>query len=237
MFLWFGAFSFKTGGGELNWPVTAYLSGLVLAAGWLARQLDSPLGWYRRVAQVNLGFACIGGLLLIVFMHESDLAYPLLKQLVGPPTEARPAPMRRLDPTCRLRGWRTLAAEVDRIRAELREDDEAEPVLAGCTWNVPGELGLYCNGQPRVFCFGRATGERHSQYDLWPNLFDKPDHFKGRTFIVVGGLTPEIRTAFASVESREVRHYESGELTGTWFVSVCRGFKGFSQLPGGNNPF
>ena len=30
-----GLFSFKTGGGELNWPVTAYLSGLVLAAAWL----------------------------------------------------------------------------------------------------------------------------------------------------------------------------------------------------------
>ena len=48
MFLVFLAFSFKTGGGEPNWPVTAYLSGLVLAAAWLARQLASPVVWYRR---------------------------------------------------------------------------------------------------------------------------------------------------------------------------------------------
>ena len=37
MFLVFFAFSFKTGGGELNWPITAYLSGLVLTAAWLGR--------------------------------------------------------------------------------------------------------------------------------------------------------------------------------------------------------
>ena len=48
MFLVFLAFSFKTGGGEPNWPVTAYLSGLVLAAAWLGRQMASPSAWYRR---------------------------------------------------------------------------------------------------------------------------------------------------------------------------------------------
>ena len=37
MFLVFLAFSLKDGGGEPNWPVTAYLSGMVLAADWLAR--------------------------------------------------------------------------------------------------------------------------------------------------------------------------------------------------------
>ena len=41
-------FSVKTGGGEPNWPVTAYLSGLVLAAAWLARQLRVAAAWCRR---------------------------------------------------------------------------------------------------------------------------------------------------------------------------------------------
>src|SRR5262249_52436563 len=45
MFAVFLGFSFKTGGGEPNWPITAYISGLVLAAGWLSRQLDSPRQW------------------------------------------------------------------------------------------------------------------------------------------------------------------------------------------------
>src|SRR5205807_520522 len=47
MFAVFLAFSFKTGGGELNWPVTAYASGFVLAVAWLERQLHSPRAWYR----------------------------------------------------------------------------------------------------------------------------------------------------------------------------------------------
>src|SRR5262249_47709007 len=206
MFLVFGAFSFKNGGGELNWPVTAYLSGLVLAAVWLARQLDSPVVWYRWLAQVNLALACAFGLLLVLFMHESAWAYPVLSRLVGPPTERNPAPLRRVDPTCRLRGWRTLAAEVDAIRAALREEG-IEPVLAGCTWNIPGELGVYCEGRPRVYSVGWAVGDRHSQYDLWANPFDNADDFKGRTFIIVGGLSPTIYESFEKVEpGREVRH-------------------------------
>jgi hypothetical protein len=39
VFTVFWVFSLKTGGGEPNWPITAYVSGLVLAAGWLVRQL------------------------------------------------------------------------------------------------------------------------------------------------------------------------------------------------------
>src|SRR5262249_32723759 len=35
MFLLFFAFGLKTGGGEPNWPVTAYVSGIVLTAYWL----------------------------------------------------------------------------------------------------------------------------------------------------------------------------------------------------------
>ena len=55
MFLIFLGFSFKTDGGEPNWPGTAYLSGLVLAASWLAEQLASPHRWYRRVTATGYG--------------------------------------------------------------------------------------------------------------------------------------------------------------------------------------
>ena len=231
MFLIFAAFGFKTGGGELNWPVTAYLSGLVLGAAWLGRQLDSPVVWYRRVTQFNLLLASTVGVLLVVFVHESALTYPLLMRVVGPATSASPAPLRRLDPTCRLRGWQTLAKAVDEMKADLRSKGD-EPILAGCNWNIPGELGLYCEGQPTVYCLGWAVGERHSQYDLWHNPFDSPDDFKGRTFIIVGSMSPLLAQAFENVDmSREVKHYEDGQLISTWPVAVCRGFKGFPPLP------
>ncbi len=106
MFLLFLAFSPKTGGGEMNWPVTAYLSGLVLSAAWLMRQLDSPRRWYRVWTAINLGLACLAGLLVTVFMHHSDWLQPVLVRLAGPPTKTNLFPLRRFDPTCRLRGWR-----------------------------------------------------------------------------------------------------------------------------------
>jgi hypothetical protein len=226
MFAWFGAFSLKTGGGELNWPVTAYLSGLVLVAAWLARQLESPSAIYRGWLKVNLGLVCGLGLALTLFVHNTTRLQPVLAWLSGPPTPENPFPLRKFDPTCRLRGWRTLAAEVDRLRDELASRGE-DPVLAGSSWTVPGELGLYCKGHPQAYCFGLVYGERHSQYDLWQNPIDDPAAFAGRTFIVVGGVNDDLARGFESIgPTREVFHYENGQPISFWLVTVCRGYKG-----------
>jgi hypothetical protein len=152
----------------------------------------------------------------------------VLVRLAGPPTEGNPQPLRRLDPTCRLRGWRTLAAEVDRIGAELRAAGE-EPVLAGSGWNLPGEVGFYCQGQPSVYSFGLALGDRHSQYDLWrPNPVADPARFRGQTFVVVGVGGDVLQAAFDRVgETRYVTHYENDQPIATWAVTVARGYRGF----------
>jgi 4-amino-4-deoxy-L-arabinose transferase-like glycosyltransferase len=229
MFLVFLAFAFKTGGGELNWPVTAYLSGFVLAAGWLERQLCSPVGWYRRATFVNLSLACGLGLGVSVFVHRSDWFYPALTRLAGPPPadNAFAYPLRRLDPSCRLRGWRTLAAAVDAWRAELNAGG-VDPVLASCSWNVPGELGVYCTGHPQAYSVGLALGDRHSQYDLWPNPIGQKEEFLRRTFLLVGIITPEVRKAFDEVgPTRVVIHREHGQPIACWIVTVCRGYRGF----------
>jgi hypothetical protein len=226
MFLVFLAFSPKTGGGEINWPVTAYLSGLVLAAAWLARQFDSPRRWYRLATGINLGLACLLGLMVTGIMHHSDWLHPLLARLAGPPTETNLFPVRRFDPTCRLRGWRTLAEHVDAIRQRLRAEG-IEPVLAGNNWSLPGELGVYCAGHPQAYSFGLSMGDRHSQYDLWPNPLADGEAFKGRTFIVVGGDEDLLREAFRVVEPVEVVDYrEKGQPLSRWWVRVCRDYSG-----------
>jgi hypothetical protein len=237
MFAVFLAFSVKTRGGEPNWPVTAYISGMVLTAAWLARQLTSPRPWYRNWTAANLGLACAAGLALTVFMHHSDWAWPLLRRLSGPPTPVEPFPLRRLDPTCRLRGWRTLAEEVDRLRDELRAKG-VDAVLAGSGWSLPGELGFYCQGHPAVYSLGAALGDRHSQYDLWhPNPVDDPGSFAGRTFIVVGAMPPQVRDAFEQIDApRPVVHRERGQPVAAWPVLVCRGFRGFRTGPAGSLP-
>jgi hypothetical protein len=215
----------------MNWPVTAYLSGLVLAAAWLGRQLTSPRRWYRRVTAAGVASACVLGLFVSVFMHGTQRLYPVLTRLVGPPRGEFDFPLRRVDPTCRLRGWRALAVVLDRWRAVLRGIDGEEPVLAGVSWTFPGELGVYCAGHPQAYSVGPVLRERHSQYDLWPNPVADGERFRGRTFLVVGGMTDELRAAFEHVGPELfVVHRVRGQPVSGWLVTVCRNFRG--RFPG-----
>jgi hypothetical protein len=231
VFAVFLLFSVKTAGGQPNWPVTAYLSGIVLAAAWLVRELQAAGPVYRRLTAGSLAATCGLGLGLSVLMHFSTWVQPLLVRISGPPTAEQPLPLRRFDPTCRLRGWRTLAAEVDRIRSALNKKG-APALLAGSGWPVPGELAFYCQDRPTVYCLGLVFGDRRSQYDLWrPNLLWDPSHFAGRTVIVVGDAIPALYQAFEHVEApRVVTHRERGQPIARWTVTVCRGFRGFGPL-------
>jgi hypothetical protein len=234
MFVVFFAFSFKDGGGEVNWPVTAYISGLVLAAAWLARQLASPLVWYRRTAMALLAVACGLGLGVIVVMHHTDWVRPLLAWASGPETPDRPMPLRRFDPTCRLRGWRALAEAVDRARERLRAE-RIEPVLAASNWSLPGEMGVYCAGHPQAYSLGLAMKvDRHSQYDLWHNPVNDLEAFRGSTFLIVGGVPEWARAAFEQIEQpQEVWYREDGQPISLWTITVCRGYRGFPDMPRG----
>lgn len=230
MFVVFLGFSVKTGGGEVNWPVTAYLSGLVLATAWLRRQLQSPCGWYRRWTIANLTLCSLVGVGATLVMHHSAWLYPLLQPLTRNSTD--PYPLRRFDPTCRLRGWPVLAAAVDEVRQRVQAEEGQAPVLAGCTWNMPGELGAYCAGQPVVYSLGAVVGERYSQYDLWrPNPVADSEAFRGRTFVVVN-LADEVRTAFDRIEGPiNVNYREHGQALSGWTIHVCRGFRGCLPQP------
>jgi 4-amino-4-deoxy-L-arabinose transferase-like glycosyltransferase len=232
MFAVFLLFGLKTGGGEPNWPVTAYLSGAVLTAGWLQNELAASAGWYRRLGMASVALGCGLGLAILALLYTLPLSGPLLARLAGPPTPEHPAPLRRLDPTCRLRGWRTLAAAVDRLREQLRREG-VEPVLAASIWNEPGELAFYCQGHPVVYSLGLALGDRHSQHDLWrPNPVADAEQFAGRTFIFVGGVGTALREAFGEVEdSLWVAYEEGGQPVAQWHVTVCRDYRGFRQLP------
>ena len=237
VFLAFAGFSLKTAE-EPNWPVTAYLSGLVLTVAWLAGRLRSPDRRVRAATAASVAGACGLGLALVVLLHRGDWARPILVRLSGPPSRTCPLPLRRFDPTCRLRGWRSLAAEVDRVRAEVR-DEGVEPVLAAAAWTLPGELGFYCAGHPTVFSLGLALGDRHSQYDLWrPNPVADAGDFRGRTVIFVGDVSPALRSAFRLVgPTRLVTYREQGQPIAQWRITVCRGFRGFARAPADGQRF
>jgi Dolichyl-phosphate-mannose-protein mannosyltransferase len=229
MFAVFLVFGFRTRG-EPNWPIAAYLSGLVLTAAWSADQLRSASTWRQRLSKSAAALGCCIGLVVTIVMYHSSWAHPLLAKLVSPPSETRPLPLRRLDPTCRLRGWRTLAAAVDCLADDLRAHG-GEPLIAGSSWTLPGELSFYCRGHPTVYSLGLALGDRHSQYDLWqPNPVADAAAFAGRTFIYVGEGSPLLETAFQKVEPPQTVVYkEAGQPLAQWKVRICRGFRGFSR--------
>jgi 4-amino-4-deoxy-L-arabinose transferase-like glycosyltransferase len=233
MVLFFALFSLRTPVLP-NWPITAYCSGLILATPWLARQLADGRSWKRALFLVPTGAALLFGLVTTLIAHDTAPARPLLVAMAGPPTPADPQPLRRFDPTCRMRGWHYLAGHVDQIREELRANG-TEPVPAASRWTLASELAFYCEGRPMVYSLGSALWDRQSQFDLWrPNPIHDPEQFRGQTFIFVdvGGLPPEMQAAFESIERRPTVHYEEdGCPIAFWDIAICRGFRGFAKAP------
>lgn len=216
----FGAFllaSVRTTG-ELNWPVAAYLSGAVLVAMWLRQDL---------VPRWRIGLTCliVLGLSFSVVARWPGVVRPALAAVSPGPSDSQPTPVRRLDPTCRLAGWRTLAEAVDEAR-KLAGDETEFVTMA---WNVPGELGFYCSGHPTVYTFAPAVGDRFSQYDLWrPNPVADAQAFRGKTFVYVGDRLPD--GVFERLEFvRRVTYTEGGVPVASWQVWVGRGYRGFDR--------
>jgi 4-amino-4-deoxy-L-arabinose transferase-like glycosyltransferase len=223
MFAVFLFLSMKTTG-QMNWAVTAYLSGGVLAAAWLGERA-SRRGW-----QIATATAGVVGLLAILVLHFPALSRPVLVSIVGRPSTKHPMPLRRIDPTARLRGYRTLAEAVDRVCEQVRAQGQ-EPIIAATFWNVPGILGVYCDGHPQVYTLGPALYDRRSQLDFWrPNPLWDPEEFRGRTFVLVGDFTPRLLAAFDSVKPPlQVRYEETGQPIAQWYIGIGEGYRGFGS--------
>ncbi len=227
----FCLFSFKNGGGEPNWPIVAYLAGLILAVSYFREEYERA-GAVRRNWQLGFvgGFACLG-VLLSALLHDSRPFFPVLLNLSNASTSTHPMPLRRVDPTARLRGHRALAQEIERARQHL-VDLGHDVVLAGTSWSHPGELGFYMPGHPKVYTVGLAVGDRHSQYDVWrPNPVADPEAFRGKTFLIVGYDHPEFRTAFAGgrLLAERFEYREEGQPIAEWMYQAYEGFQGFAK--------
>ena len=138
------------------------------------------------------GLTIVIGVILTILAHDTRAFTFLIQSIVPPETASEPSPMRLFDPAARLKGHHILAAELDTMRRELRDEEGQDPILAGLRWDQPGLLGFYCEGHPQAYSFGLILHiDRHSQYDFWrPNPVDDAQAFRGRTFLVVGGGYP-----------------------------------------------
>jgi hypothetical protein len=228
VWLFFGAASFVKSG-QPNWPAPAYVGGIVLAVAWTREQL---------AARPRLTVACLGtSTLLAVFaiaaQHFPGPVRPAIAAVSGPPSAAEPFPVRRIDLTARMAGWRELAGEIDGVRTRVRAETGAEPVLAGTHWTLPGQLGFYCAGHPRAYAVGVANrSDRYSQYDVWrPNPAADAQEFLGRTFVIVGDIGADVAAAFEWIEPPiQVVVAPDGVPVAGWAVWVCHGFRGFARV-------
>jgi 4-amino-4-deoxy-L-arabinose transferase-like glycosyltransferase len=232
-FLLFAVFSLRTEV-QINWPVTCYLSGMVLAAPWLVGKCKEATrrrrGWYVG----SMATSAILGVAAVVFILDIEPFRPLLARLAGPPTELNALPIRRYDPTCRLRGWHFLGKRVDEICSDLQRDGD-EPIIAASRWTMASELAFYCKGHPSVYSVGTALWDRQSQLDIWrPNPVYDADEFLGKTFVFVdvGRVPPQIESAFDHIEKTQSIVYSENDVPLViWDVTICHGFHGFASLP------
>jgi 4-amino-4-deoxy-L-arabinose transferase-like glycosyltransferase len=231
----FAVASFKASG-QINWPAAAYATGLILIVAWVREALD---GAYRRPVARLVGCGVGIGIALSTLVHFPGLMRGALAAASGPETDKRPTPIRQYDPTARLRGWKHLGSEVDAIRERVRAETGEDPLVAGTVWNVPGALGVYCQGHPETYSFGLAMGDRHSQYDLWrPNPVADAQEFKGRTFVFVGDGLPADTEVFERLTlAKRVVYREEGVPVSVWWVWVGYGFKGFPDKPPGSHRY
>lgn len=222
------------GNAQPNWPAPAYVTGAILGAIWLIPKFRSPNRSTRLAFSACLAIGIFLGLMTQGFARYPSLLRPTLAAVCPAPTTERSAPIRQLDPTCRLAGWKTLAAAVDAIRERVAREDGQEPVLAATSWAIPGELAFHCADAPTVYSLGIAVGDRHSQYEIWrPNPVADAQDFRGRTFVVVGYRVPEAVAGFERVDPPvEVTASDGGIPIATWQVWVGRGYRGFRSGDG-----
>lgn len=212
---------------QLNWPAAGYIGGLLLVVDFHYRT------WHNLPKFLKLTCCSVIGLGLFgtAIIHDSRLLTRVVDPLLPPDSVEKPLRIRQFDPAARLKGWHYLGEQLDMIRREVKQVTQAEPIVAGVRWDLPGEIAVYSQDTPPVYTLGLVMGDRHSQYDWWrPNPIADAQVFQGKTFIFVGvpGVEHALQKAFDTVEQPRVVTYREGNRNAAqWYVWVCHGYHGF----------
>jgi len=77
----------------------------------------------------------------------------------------------RRDPIARAHGWTTLAAAMQRARADQFLEGTIDRWVAADRYQDASQLAFHLPDQPVVFALN--LGGRTNQYDVWPNAWQK----------------------------------------------------------------
>ncbi len=225
--------------GEPNWTAPGFFS-LGLWAGPAAYR------WARESASHWPRIILAGGIALGMGMSLALLQTDLFRVMGIPwPYQERPGAVG--DPTARLRGWRTLSTEIERLRVEEAGPDS---FLVASKYQLAAAFGFYLPeqpprpvGHPPVYLIDR--GVIQNQFSFWPNYLDAPGRWTGKNALYITDQEienpPSIFTArFDSVELISIleasrRGYPVRRLR----VFLCTNFQpgeGLSPAAGTENP-
>ncbi len=170
-----------------NWPAAFHVTSLILVAAWVGQRESPAVGFARLrrwfpVAIVIGAFCSLLVVLAPIIVAGTSLAGT------------------RLDPTVRLRGWKSLSAEVDRKLSEFPSPQDT--LIVATTKRGPvSELAFYLIGRPRVYLWNSHPLPL-SQHDVWSG----PQGAEGRDALILTPLHVDLparfAAAFESIEDR-----------------------------------
>lgn len=143
--------------GEANWTAPAMVSLAVATAAFWHERAERSLGARRFV---------FAALIVGIFMSTLVLNTDLLR------TAGVPLPY-RLDPSTRLRGWRTTAEQVENFRKKFEAETGKPVFLIGSSYQMAASLSFYMKekrvegpGHPPVYIVESQNIE--NEFSLWP---------------------------------------------------------------------
>jgi len=199
-------FLFKSLQGKVqpNWPLAAWLAGLVPLADFLVHHYRPLSVNQKRLVSAGLIIPAVGTLFLHLPFLTLNLPWP-----------------GHSHPLSKLLGWRQLGAEITQIANSM----DKPFFIFSDHYMTASELAFYVAGHPPTYCIN--LGRRLNQYDIWPGL----DHLKGQEAIYVAGydMPPDLASAFDRVEAQPITiHTKSGRPIKTFVAYRCSGFKGWT---------
>jgi len=192
---------------QANWPLAAWLAGLVPLAHFLVHRCSS-LGVHRRRL-------VIAGLILAA-VATAMLHLPFLTLRIPWPGNT--------NPFSKLIGWKPLGAEV----SQLCRSTEEPLFIVSDHYMIASELAFYVDGHPVTYCVN--LGRRMNQYDIWPGFYDLRGY--SAVYVTQNRIDPEFASAFDSVEAHPITIRDpSGRTVKTFVAYRCHDFKTWAPRP------
>lgn len=195
-----------------NWPIVAYVPGVLYGAHWLCLALDGATAVARRGSRRLISLLAATSIALSL-----GLAHPTALAWMFPDLPVA------LDPARRLKGWRALGEHAG-LRLAAWRDEGASPVPMSQAYTNVSELAFYLPGQPRVYSV--RVDRRHDQYDIWADAGRLPVG-SDVLFVTGGGPLPDgVAPAFDHcLEDHPYRYATSGGPIRSARLYRCEGWR------------